>query len=250
MIPRLGKLPKKVDRRTLQMADYSPPDIATLALPESLDWSPAVRGGLLTWRWPMYRNDTISLCAVASPAHMIEGWTANVGNQVTLGEDNVVKAYKDISGYDGTEATDTGCAMLDVNNYWRKTGIGGHQIDSFVEVNPQHVYEVKAALAWFGGVSIGLDLPVSAQRQTTWDVVSNDGGLWGGHAVNVVAYSLAGLLVVSWGTLYWMSWEFFLRYCTEAYAIKAKDWFGASGLAPSGFDDASLTEDLAMIPKL
>jgi hypothetical protein len=41
-----------------------------------------------------------------------------------------------------------------------------------------------------------------------------------------------------------MSWRFWAAYCDEAYGLLAKDWFGPSGKAPSGFDAAALAADM------
>jgi hypothetical protein len=44
-----------------------------------------------------------------------------------------------------------------------------------------------------------------------------------------------------------MTWAWFEKYCSEAYALISKDWIEASGLAPSGFDFAALESDLKLV---
>jgi hypothetical protein len=44
-----------------------------------------------------------------------------------------------------------------------------------------------------------------------------------------------------------MSWNFWAAYCDEAYGLLSKDWLEASGKAPSGFDAAALTADMAAL---
>jgi hypothetical protein len=44
-----------------------------------------------------------------------------------------------------------------------------------------------------------------------------------------------------------MTWAWFEKYCSEAYALVSKDWLKASGVAPSGFDLATLEEDLKAV---
>ena len=56
---------------------------------------------------------------------------------------------------------------------------------------------IAQAIWLFGGAYIGVELPISAQRQEVWDVPANPGpddepGSWGGHAVYLVGYDLRG----------------------------------------------------------
>jgi len=110
---------------------------------------------------------------------------------------------------------------------------------------------VRAGAYLFGGLYLGLALPVTAQTQDTWDwtgTLSGDAapGSWGGHAVDVVAYDDAALTIVTWGALKKMTWAFFDRYCDEAYAILSNDYLDA-GRAPSGFDLNALKQDLSLV---
>jgi hypothetical protein len=72
-------------------------------------------------------------------------------------------------------------------------------------------------------------------------------GSWGGHAVPIVAYDNGGLTCVTWGQRLRLSWDFFLCYFTEAYAVLSPDWFNQVGQAPSGFDQVSLMADLKAV---
>jgi hypothetical protein len=106
--------------------------------------------------------------------------------------------------------------------------------------------------AWlFGGLYIGLQLPLSAQRQGTWDCGGaltgpDRPGSWGGHAVDVVRYSPGSLTVVTWGRLQDMTWSFWDRYCDEAYCILSRDFLDGDR-APNGFDVEALRADLALV---
>jgi hypothetical protein len=44
-----------------------------------------------------------------------------------------------------------------------------------------------------------------------------------------------------------MTWAWFEKYCSEAYALVSKDWLSASGVSPSGFDLATLESDLKAV---
>jgi hypothetical protein len=238
----LGKEPAKTDVRTLAFARYvdrarlpSPP--ATLSLTEHVA------------EWPMYANDEYGDCTCAAAAHMIEAWTADAsGAPVEIPVEAVLKGYDDVKIGTGPDA---GAVELDVLNYWRRTGFGGHQISGFAKV-PTYDRDLVRAAAWlFGGLYIGVQLPLSAQGATTWDWsggLSGDDepGSWGGHAVDVVAYDDAGVTVVTWGALLNATWEFWDHYCDEAYAILAPDFFDGRQ-TPDGFDWATMEADLKLV---
>jgi len=81
----------------------------------------------------------------------------------------VLDLYERVSGYDpATGANDNGAVELDVLNQWRQVGIGGHKIGAFVAVSPSDAREVKEAIYLFGGVYIGISLPLAWQGQSAW----------------------------------------------------------------------------------
>ena len=224
---KLGKLPVKTDVRTLRLARYVeraklPPP------PPDLDLAAAVM------EWPMYANDRIGDCTTAAAAHMIEAWTAPVrGGAVEVSERAVLAAFNKVKQID-PRTGEEGAVELDVLTYWRKRGIGG----------------VAAFL--FGGLYIGLELPLSAQHQAMWDWTHRlEGpakpGSWGGHAVDVVGYDREALTVVTWGRLQELTWSFWDRYVDEVYAILSVDFLDEAGEAPNGFDLAALKADLALV---
>ncbi len=52
------------------------------------------------------------------------------------------------------------------------------------------------------------------------------------------------LTCITWGKPKKMTFAWFEKYCSEAYALVSKDWLKLSGVAPSGFDLATLESDL------
>ena len=52
---------------------------------------------------------------------------------------------------------------------------------------------------------------------------------------------------ITWGGLKKMTWAWFEKYCSEAYALVSKDWLNASGVSPSGLDLAALEKDLEAV---
>lgn len=245
---KLGKLPPRHDSRTLQLATY----LDTTRLPPpppSEDYASKIRS------WPMMRNDAIGDCTTASAGHMIEQWTTYADKAFTPSDAQVVAAYSAITGYDPvTGANDNGAVLIEVLNYWRKTGIGGRKIVAYVGLEPHSHVDVKDAIMLFGNCSLGLALPVSAQSQGVWAVPPGGAtgigapGSWGGHAVPVVAYDPRTLTVVTWGETKKMTWSFFDTYCDEAYAVLSVDWINdRTKLAASHFDLTTLRRDLAAL---
>jgi hypothetical protein len=240
----LGKLPVRTDVRTLSLARYV--DGARLpSPPESFDETSGVDS------WPMYRNDEIGDCTTAAAAHMIEAWTAaGRGRAVKLSERAVLDAFdhvKLIDPFTGEE----GAVELDVLRYWRATGIGRHRIGAYARVAVHDQRLVRTAAWLFGGLYIGLQMPLTARAQPVWEWTGSLAGparpgSWGGHAVDVVRYDRNGLTVVTWGRLQELTWSFWGRYCDEAYCILSDD-FLKKGNAPNGFDLAALEADLALV---
>jgi hypothetical protein len=117
--------------------------------------------------------------------------------------------------------------------------------DPYVHNDFEHI---KQAIYLFGGMYVGLALPISAQNQETWDVEikSNDNqvGSWGGHAVQVLGYDAKTLTCVTWGKLKGMTWDFWHIYCDEAHALLMGDWMTFAG---KDFKLGDLQKELATV---
>jgi hypothetical protein len=241
---KLGKLPVRTDVRTLSLARY----VDTAALPPAppeLDLTAHVPD------WPMYDNDRIGDCTIAAAGHMIEAWSgAARGRAVEIGDKAVLDAFDRVKVVDPLTGEE-GAVELDVLRYWRSTGIGGHTIGAFARVSTHDLGLVRSAAYLFGGLYLGLALPLTAQTQEVWDWTGSLAGparpgSWGGHAVDVVGYAAGALTVVTWGALKQMTWTFWERYVDECYCILSEDFLNA-GKAPNGFDLAALKADLALV---
>jgi len=244
---KLGKHQVKVDPRTLYLARY----LRKQALPHppaETSWVMQVKD------WGPMLNDRIGDCTCAAAGHMIQQWTEYAGTETVPSDASILTAYSNVSGYDpGDPSTDRGAAILDVLNYWRKRGIGGHKIVAYAQVNPQNDNEVKLAIELFGNLYIGVQLPVSVQGSDKW-TVPNEGfhgagqpGSWGGHAIPLMAYSPETLTCITWGERLKMSWNFFRGYCDEAYAVISSDWIEKNGLSPSFLNMVQLQQDLVAV---
>jgi hypothetical protein len=244
-LKQLGKLPHRVDVRTLSLGSYVERDVLP-APPAELDLSAPVI------EWPMYGNDRTGDCTTAAAGHMIEAWTAAAaGSAVEISDQAVLEAFDAVKIVD-PETGDEGAIELDVLTYWRRQGIGGHRIGAFALVALADRDLVRVAAYLFGGLYIGLQLPLSARDQQVWDWTGGyDGpdapGSWGGHAVDVVGYDESGLTVVTWGALQRLTWSFWERYCDECWCLISTDFLAGNGKTPEGFDVAALEADLRLV---
>jgi hypothetical protein len=241
---KLGKLPVRTDVRTLSLGAYV--DRATLPPPpRELDLTPRVAA------WRMYANDRRGDCTTAAAAHMVAAWTAaSRGRPVEISEASVLRAFDRVRIVDPFTG-DEGAFALDVLRLWREDGIGRHRIGAYAAVASRD-HELVRTGAWlFGGLYVGFALPRTSAQQEVWDWTGSlrgdaRPGSWGGHAVDVVAYSETGLTVVTWGRLQELTWSFWDRYCEEAYCVLSPDLLH-DGRAPSGFDLDALRADLALV---
>lgn len=244
---KLGKAAPQHDPRSLRLARYIRADLPEP--PEELNQAAGVE---VDWR--MFLNDQLGDCTCASLAHAIQFWTAANGHAITPSADDVLTAYEEACGYDPTDpSTDRGGVMLLVARYFRSVGIAGHRADAFVALDPKDERQMKRALGWFGGVWVGVNLPLSAQVQDDWYVAlgGSDGdptpGSWGGHAIFALPwYNAGGVWCVTWGGPKYFTWDWWEACNDEAYAFLSPDWADVDG-APNGLDNDQLLEDLKAV---
>lgn len=235
-----GKLPVKIDSRTLDFSNYFDA-IQVSNIPTELNWSIKK-----TSPWGMMNNWTLSDCTCAAAGHMIECWTANSNQENIITDEAVLAAFIALSGYDPvTGKNDNPVYLIDALKYWRKNGVGSHKIKAFATINYKNHDLVRAAVYLFGGVYVGLNLPKTIKGQEIWEVMpgeqtgDNTPGAFGGHAVNVVAYDETYITFISWGKIKKMTWGFWDTYCEELYAIISEDFFNENK-TPIGLDMVAL----------
>ena len=241
---RLGRKAIKTDTRTLALGDYLTPSLPSP--PPAADWTKGITS------WGMMLNDTLGDCTIAGAAHAVQVWTANTGGIVTLPDSTVKKYYEKWDGYQpGNPSTDNGGVELDVLNDWQKHGFAGNKLVAFADPKPLNLVQIRQSIALFGGVYIGMALPITAQTEDVWDVVPKGGanaqkGSWGGHCVFVPKYDQHGFTCITWGQLKTMTLAFWKKYCDEAHTLLGQDWLAVKG-APNGFNQAQLLADLKAI---
>lgn len=244
----LGRVQSVSDPRTLQFGNYV--DVLTLPVPpaqEMLETTPV---------WPMLANDRFNCCTSAAAGHMIHHWTAANQRGVFLTDDDIIQAHAQLTGDRLMECV----SMLDALKFWRKQGIGGHQIHSFVSGGKAKSADLRCMIHLFGSGYVGLDLPPFACTgdpkgwpDIPWEVpaaVTPEAAAPNpqmGHCVAVVGYDEQSLYAVTWGRLKTMSWEFLERYAEEVFAVLSVDWVAENAKCPTGFDTTTLTQDLALV---
>lgn len=222
----LGKKQAQHRPSNFRLASYLRPK-ALQAAPSQVHYGQVVtrQGGA----YPMYGNDRLGDCTCAAAGHHVQAWSYNAGRPETPPEQSVIRMYDETG-----DGTDDGRYLDEVLSYWRKTGLDGETVLAYASVNVKDRAEVKAALWLFGGLYLGVGLPVTAQRQTTWHVDASALAAdrapysWGGHCVNATGYAnTTGVYFVTWGRLTRLTWGFWNAYVDEAFAIVSPAWVTA-----------------------
>lgn len=222
-------------------------DLSQIQVPDVVDYVSKVTD------WPMFENDQLGCCTISAAGHMEEAWsTYGAGSTVEVTDADIIHAYSDVSGYDpSTGKNDNGAVLQDVLGYWRRTGIGGHKVLAFAQLDPNNTAEVKAALWLFGHVYVGIQCPKSAQEQyhngQPWDVVADDGGIAGGHAIDLGYADPSAYQIVSWGEAITMTPAFYEKYTEEAWVVVSQEWIDATGGSPPGLDTDHLNQQYTAI---
>lgn len=197
--------------------------------------------------WPMMLNDRLGDCTCAGVGHMIQAWTAYAGSEVTLSDDDVLRLYEIVSGYNPvTGANDNGAVEQDVLQHLVDAGVLGHKILAFAQVDHTSAAEMKSALQMFGTLYVGIQCPASMQQQFgAGQVIDYVPGspVEGGHCIIVQKWDEDYLYVVTWGTLVKMTWAFWEHYGDEAWAIVTADFIEQNGTSPSGLNLTGLLSE-------
>lgn len=217
------------------------------SVPASADYYTGVSAGMLL-------NDQLGDCVIAANGHIIEQQTFyGQGAEVTVTDAMALSGYETVGGYVPNDpSTDNGCVIADGLSWLRKTGMAGHKIAAYGEVSVSSMAKVQTAVAEFGAVDIGINLPNSAMDQFNngkpWDAIRNDGGIDGGHCVVVVGYDASYLYVFTWGTVQKMTPAFWNKYVEEAWPVVSADWVSAvKNVDPEGVDLGTLGQEFTSV---
>ena len=179
------------------------------AAPARCEWAAKVS-------YPMALNGTYGDCVVAGHIHLSQAVAAENGGTYVVPADPVIQQeYFSLTG-----GADTGLVESTFLSTARNSPILGSQVDVFCPFDFTNVDHVKSAIYVFGGVFLGVSLPQSAEDQFPggWTVVSGS-PIVGGHCVVGIGFDVAGIYLITWGSVIHATWEWFLKYVDEAYAI-------------------------------
>jgi hypothetical protein len=246
---RLGRRPPRSAARSprLALSRFLTGQLPTT--PPIVDWVSRVGAS----NWQMYGNDRWGDCVFAAAGHMITATSLyGTGALITPSEAEILRAYSAVTGFDpnagppGSNPTDQGTVVQDALSYWRRTGVAGHKILAFAEVDVRDLAEVADALYLFGHLMLGVNLPNAAMQQfdagQAWHLTPDDGGTAGGHAVNL-GYEArgGGYRAITWGRSQPFSADWWAKYVEEAWVVVSPEWLTAAGTDPAGVDLAALS---------
>lgn len=242
---RLGRLPADPTTPRLRLSTFLTGTAPSY--PENMDWLSKVSN------WPMYLNDSLGDCTCAAVGHLIQAFTTyGQGATVAIKDSDVLTAYEAVSGYNPrTGQNDNGAVVQDVLSYWRKTGVGGHKILAFAEVDFKNPDELRQATHLFGNVYLGINFPDSAMEQFNngqpWDVVPGARSE-GGHAINAGYYDVSDNMwkVVTWGQVQSMTQAFWDKYVEEAWVVVSQEWL-KDNKNPEGIDMSVMGDEFTKI---
>jgi len=248
---KLGKLPKRIDPRTLLFERYL---AAGLVAPGQVHNGSEIKNS------GMLGNDDVGDCAEAAAGHAEEIWyDRETGGQLALTTAQAIAMYSAVAGYvPGNESTDQGTVLLNLLNDWRKTSFYVSPITAYTALSdPTNTTLHELAIWLFGCSYIGLELPDSV-LPTSGGIVpftvnpaiggTNAPNPANGHCIILSGYDRAQDMFwgMTWDTIIPVSGPFVRGCCDEAYALLSPQWLKRK-TAPNGFNLAQLTSDLITI---
>lgn len=210
--------------------------------------------------WPMYCNDRLGCCTVASMLHSFEAWEVLAGRpgDSLFSDKEVIKIYSAVSGYDPeTGENDNGAQLSDVCNYMVKTGAVDrngklHKLAAWAEVEDYtNLPLLKRVLNAFETAYLAIQVPESAMDQfqagQPWTPVAGS-PIEGGHAIPlqfsaVETRSLNDETIVTWGAPQRMNEAFAHENLVEVIAMVSEDQVAAGGTNLAGLAIDQLVTD-------
>lgn len=212
--------------------------------PASVDWTKGVT------EYSTMLNTELGCCTISAIFHSIQIWSLNSSEEITESDKSVLSLYEEACGYSPDDSSsDQGGIEQNVLKYCCNTGVPlddgtREKFLGFAEVDTRNINDIKTTIAEFGICYLGVEIPQgiwdeSGNPKTVWDG-SGDSEIVGGHAIAACKYDETGVTVISWGSLYLLTWEFFSKYVDEAYAIISQDWINSQNKTPLGLTKEEL----------
>ena len=226
-----------------------PVDVGDLThyLTDALPAAPGtVDGPLLPY--PMALNNTLEDCTVAGAVHVDQVAAYLTQQDWTYPGDPAVQA----EFFNLTGGKNIGLIETNVLQAWMAPGgLFGNQLAAFAPINIRHIPVIRQTTWLCGAVYAGVLISQTQQTQfaqnKTWRLTgsASDSMILGGHAVPIVGYNAIGPIIVTWGQLVQCTWEWWLTYAEEAYAVITAEIRASGRLRQVAFD--VLQRDLALL---
>lgn len=247
---RLGRRPHDPQRPTLRLGNLLTGTVP--AHPVAVDHYSKVNA------WGMLGNDNYGDCGPAMVEHdrmLVSKYLANITLPASLTD--TLDLYTR-SGNPHFPTDDNGVVIADMLAEVHANGIGpaSARVKSvaYAQVNIADLDEIRAAVAIFGSVHLGVDLQTAQQAQTDrggpWDYSLSQE--WGGHAILAGYYTsdtTAGhpdLSVVTWGKPMGVTDAFWRRQTREAWVVIWPEHLGTAEFL-AGVDQSALIADYAQV---
>lgn len=203
--------------------------------------------------WGLYGNDRYGDCGPTSVANLRKLTTLYLtGTEQSPSQDDVLDLYRRsgnpaFNPNDPEGPGDQGVDMQTMLEAVHSGGIAGVKCDGFAKVDHTNLDELRAAVAIFGGLLLGVNLETAQQRQTSrgvWDWANS--AEWGGHAVLTGSYTSAqtgsDLAVVTWAEVVGLTQAFERHQIEEAWVVIWPELRGTKAFL-AGVDQAVLADD-------
>ena len=172
--------------------------------------------------WILGGNDRYSDCGPVSVANDRLLVTTYLSTPQRVSQADIFDLYRRSGNPDFNPATgqgDNGVVMQTMLEALMSGGIAGVRPVAFAAVDHTNLDEMRAAIALFGSLLLGVNLEAAQQSQRTWDYVPS--AEWGGHAVMAGRYAESPdrTAVISWATPTDMTDAFVAHQFDEAWAV-------------------------------
>lgn len=205
--------------------------------------------------WDMLGNDRYGDCGPASVEHqrmLVTRYLTGTACAPSLAD--TLALYKasgnpDFDPNDPGGAGDGGVDMQTMCEALVAVGIGGVKALGFAKVDVSNLDEVRAAIAVFGSLLLGVNLDTAQQNQSAlWDYAPSSA--WGGHAVLAGRYTSASvgddIAVVTWGEVVGTTDAFWAHQVEEAWVVIWPEHLGAVEFEQGVDRDALAADYLAL----
>lgn len=197
-------------------------------------------------RWILGGNDQYGDCGPVSVANQrLLTTTYLTASPQTVTQTDIFDLYRRSGNptFDPTtHAGDDGVDMQTMCEALMAGGVGGVKPLCFAKVNAGNEGELRAAIAIFGSILLGVDLEEAQQSGSVWDYKPS--AEWGGHAICSGRYNqTAGRMgVVTWGSVVDMTDAFLSHQLSEAWVVVWPEHLGTVAFW-EGIDVATLAAD-------